>query len=435
MENLNAKIVRLALPFLVANVSIPLLGLVDTAVLGRLESEVYLGAIALGGMVFNFIFWGFSFLKMGTTGFTSQALGRGDVEYLNVIFQRGAIIAICLGCTILLLQYPIWKLAIVFIHGSELLIEEATIYFSIRVFSAPAVFLMYVLYGWFLGRQKAMYVLYMTIMENGLNIVFNLVFIYAFNMRAGGVALGTVCAQYITLIVCVVLVFKKFGDVFRIYKWSEVLNKMALFKFFKVNIDIMIRTFALMFAFAFFTVKSSSYNDVLLATNMILLQFLTFFSYIVDGFAHAGETLAGFYYGAKNKIGLKQLIQRLFAWGFAIALFFSVAYALFYSSFVELFTNQQLVIDAAMPFRFWLSALPLLSFAAFLWDGVFIGLMATSYLRNAMLMALGLFFIPTYYLLEPHFESRALWIAMLSFMFARGVVLWAYSFQLSFRDK
>lgn len=263
---MNKKILNLALPFLIGNVSIPLLGLVDIAILGHLESEVYLGAIALGGMVFNFLFWGFSFLKMGTTGFVAQAYGKK--EDVSVFFKRGFFIAIIISVLMIVFQKFIWQFAVLFIDGSDEVCKLSYQYYHIRIYSAPAVFLLYVIIGWFLGMQNAFYVFYITIVENVLNIIFNLVFVFYFGMRVDGVALGTVFAQYSALILALGLLLYKYKSSFKKHSLNTILNLNTFVQNMKVNSDIMIRTIVLMLTFAFFTVKSSSANDLLLATKI-----------------------------------------------------------------------------------------------------------------------------------------------------------------------
>jgi multidrug resistance protein, MATE family len=432
MENqtLNRRILSLALPFLAANISIPLLGLVDTAVLGHLDSEKYLGAIALGGMIFNFLFWGFSFLKMGTTGFTAQARGKEDPSQYSLMLKRGMILALIIGLAVIVFHRPLWMLASVLLRGSPEVISMAQEYYSVRIFSAPAVFMLYVLAGWFLGMQNAVYVLYITILENVSNIIFNLIFIYGFQMRADGVALGTVCAQYLALSFAFSLLFIRYRKQILPHSLKILLQLKEMSHYFAVNGNIMIRTVALMFAFAFFTVTSSSQNDVLLAANMILLQFLLLFSYVTDGLAHAGEALAGYYFGAGQKNMLRLLVRRLFTWSAILAFVFSLIYLLLFRQILGILTGQEPVIDAALEFRWWLVAIPLFSFAAYIWDGIYIGLTASAFLRNAMLLSLLLIFLPLYYLAEPCIGNAALWLAMSAFMASRGVVLWLFWSQL-----
>ncbi len=424
---LNRRIIALALPFLAANISVPLLGLVDTAVLGHLESEKYLGAIALGSMIFNFLFWGFSFLKMGTTGFTAQAKGRSDRFAVSMVLKRGCVTAVLIGVVVILLQKPVWLISEYFMHGSDELLSYAYDYFSIRIYSAPAVFLLYVLTGWFLGMQNAVFVLYVTIIENVANIVLNLLFVLVFGMRTDGVALGTVFAQYLALGFAVVVIILRYRKDLIKMTLARILNLNEMLLYFRVNIDIMIRTVALMFAFAFFTIRSSSVNDVLLASNMILLQFMLFFSYVTDGFAHAGESLSGFFHGAGKKKSLVLLIRKLFLWSFMIALLFSAIYLVFFRNIIQLLTDQYDVIMVAKGFKWWLVAIPLISFSAYLWDGIYIGMTKTSYLRNAMLMSLIFVFLPSYYIGVIYISEHALWLSMMLFMLSRGMLLWLFS--------
>lgn len=424
LKQLNRKILALALPFLAANISIPMLGLVDTAVLGHLESEVYLGAIALGGMIFNFLFWGFGFLKMGTTGFTSQAKGKGNSDDISLIFQRGVIIALLLGGLILLLRMPIWHFTSMFLDGSADVLQHTKEYYSIRAYSAPAVFILYVLLGWFLGMQNALYVLYVTIVENVSNIAFNLIFVYVFHMRADGVALGTVCAQYLALGFGLILLFHRYPNELKKHSFAILMKSKEILHLLKVNADIMIRTISLMFVFAYFTVKSSSMNDTVLASNMILMQFLTVFSYVTDGFAHAGESLAGFYFGARKRMVLLILIRRLFIWSSIVAVCFSLIYGLFFYEILHLLTGQEAVIETASRYKIWIIILPIVSFSAYVWDGIFIGLTAVKQLRNAMLASVLLGFLPWAIFLSDLLENHALWLALALFLSARGFILW-----------
>jgi multidrug resistance protein, MATE family len=275
-----------------------------------------------------------------------------------------------------------------------------------------------------------MYVLYITITENVLNIGFNLLFVYGFDMRADGVALGTVCAQYLALMLAFSLLYFRYYQQIHKHKFIAIVKLKELFHYFKVNADIMIRTLALMFAFAFFTVKSSSYNDVLLASNMILMQCMIFFAYVIDGLAHAGESLSGYFYGAGKNKALRLLIRRVFLWSLGLAVIFSLVYFIFFENILELLTNRPNVIETAYRFRFWLAAIPLLSFAAFVWDGIYIGLTATSYLRNAMLLSLLVIYLPVFYIVSAFADEHALWIAMSAFMLARGGFLWFFSSKL-----
>jgi multidrug resistance protein, MATE family len=286
---------------------------------------------------------------------------------------------------------------------------------------------LYVLSGWFLGVQNAVFVLYITLIENLANIAFNLLFIFVFGMRVDGVALGTVCAQYLALSVALVLLFSSYRNHIQKHRLKVILKIRDLMSFFKVNANIMIRTLALMFAFAFFTVRSSSFDDVLLASNMILMQFMIFFAYVVDGLAHAGESLSGLFYGARKHKTLKLLIKRLFIWSFGLAVVFSLLYFSLFRQMLGLLTDQPIVIQSADNFKWWLVVIPLLSFAAFVWDGVYIGMTATAALRNAMLLALLTVYFPAYFLSVGFLGNHALWLAMSLFMLSRGLFLWIFS--------
>ncbi len=420
---LNKKILSLAIPFVFANISVPLLGLVDTMMMGHLDEHYYIGAIALGSMIFNFVFWGFGFLKMGTTAFVAQSYGERNYKELMLVLYRGLLIAVFVGLIIILLQNSIWELAERLLMGSDEVLKYARQYFYIRIYTAPAVFFLYVFIGWFLGVQNALYVLYVMLVENISNIIFNLMFVYVFGMRSNGVALGTVCAQYLALIFALILFYNKYSQYVKRVAVSVILQKDAILKFLKANVDIMIRTLALMFVMAFFMNQSSGVNDIVLAANMILLQFVTLFSYFTDAFAHAGETLAGCFIGAKKIKAFKLLIYKLLAWGFVLSLIFTLLYGLGFNYILKIMTSQQKVINAAYEFRYWLIAMPLLSFIAYIWDGIFIGITKTKQLRNTMLIAAIMVFLPSFYIFKPYVNNHSLWLALSLFMLTRGLVL------------
>lgn len=423
MQKLNRQITRLAVPNIISNISIPLLGIVDIAVLGHLESEVYIGAVALGGMLFNFIYWGFSFLRMGTGGFTAQAFGARDFRECGGILQRSLLVGVGGAVFILMLQLPIAWVAFALTDASPSVEFYAREYFLIRVWAAPATLALYALSGWFIGMQNTRFPMIITIIVNVLNLAFNLLLIYAFGMKSDGVALGTVLAQYCGLAVALFLFYRFYGR-FRIrIPLKELLEKAKMKRFASVNTDIIIRTLSLVFVFSFFTAKSASENDVLLAVNTILLQFLMFFSYFIDGFAYAGEALTGKFKGAGNKTYLKKTIKVLFVWGAALSIPFSLLYLAIGNTLVELLTANPKVILLARDFTLWVAFIPLITFPAFIWDGIYIGTTASKAMRNSMLVATLTGFLPCYYLIHPIAGNHALWAAMLVFMLLRGVLL------------
>jgi MATE family multidrug resistance protein len=419
---MNRSILKLALPNIVSNITIPLLGLVDLALMGHLDSEVYIGAIALGGVIFNFIYWGFSFLRMSTSGFTAQAFGEKNQTESITILIRALLVAGIISFFILILQAPIAWASFKVIGGSPEVESLAEQYFRIRVWAAPAALSLFVFSGWFLGMQNARYPMIIAIAVNVVNIVFSMFFVFVLKMNSNGVALGTAISQYIGLAIAIILFYSKYKYLVKKVSKNGIMNIKILVDFFKVNTDIFIRTFCIIAVFTFFTSKSASINDTILAVNSLLIQLLLFFSFFIDGFAFAGEALVGKFVGAKETGKLKRVVKLLFYWGLGLALIFTIIYLPGVNLILKLLTSQADVITSAQPFLIWVILVPLASFGSFIWDGVYIGATASKAMRNTLLISAFFVFAPVYYFLSPYLGNHALWIGMLLFMFARGVV-------------
>ncbi len=422
---MNNRILRLAVPNIISNITIPLLGMVDMGLMGHLGDERYIGAVAVGSMIFNFIYWGFSFLRMGTSGFVAQDYGRRYFTGVMLTLSRALLVAGAGGVLLILLQKPISMLSFFIIDSSSEVEVLARQYFHIRIFAAPATIGLYALTGWFIGMQNARFPMMITIMVNILNLGFNLLFIKVFGMTSDGVALGTVIAQYSGLATGLFLLHKYYRRIFHYNMPSLVLKKKALLRFFNVNRDIFIRTLCLIFSLSFFTAKSASTGDTILAVNSLLLQYFMFYAYFVDGFAYAAEALSGRYYGAGNRGRLKESIRLLFRWGGGIALVFTITYLSGGRYLIYLLTNNETVISTAMTFFPWIILIPVITFPAFIWDGIYIGTTASVAMRNAMVISTVAVFLPAYYLLEPVLGNHGLWLAFMLFMVSRGVSLTA----------
>ncbi len=419
---MNRSILKLAIPNIVSNITIPLIGLVDLALMGHLGSEVYIGAIALGGVIFNFIYWGFSFLRMSTSGFTAQAFGEGNKIESITILVRALLVALLISLLILILQVPIAWASFKVIGGSAEVETLANEYFRIRVWAAPAALSLFVFSGWFLGMQNARYLMIIAIAVNVTNILFSMFFVFILKMKSEGVALGTVISQYVGLLIALVLFSIKYKNLLLLISRKGILNFKILAEFFRVNSDIFIRTFCIIAVFTFFTSKSASINNTTLAVNSLLIQLLLFFSFFIDGFAFAGEALVGKYVGAKDISKLRKVVKLLFYWGAALAVIFTLIYLPGVNLILKILTTQSEVIKSAQPFLIWVILVPIASFSSFIWDGIFIGATASKAMRNTLIGAAFLVFVPTYYFLNPIFGNHALWIAMILFMFARGVI-------------
>jgi MATE family multidrug resistance protein len=424
---MNRQILRLALPNIITNITVPLLSMVDLSLMGHLESSDYIGAVALGGMIFNFIYAIFSFLRMGTTGFTAQAFGRKDRLEISLIFNRAIWVALGGGLIMIALQKPIGWLSFYLVGGSEEVELLAAQYFHIRIYAAPATLGLMALNGWFLGRQNARVPMFLAIMINILNIVFNLIFVMGLDMKSDGVALGTLIAQYGGFIAGISFALREEGWKVFDQQMKKVFDLQAMRKFFRVNRDILIRTVCLIFTFSFFTAQSAKISDDILAVNTILLQFFMLFSYLIDGFAFAAESLVGKYVGAGEPVQLRNVIKRLFIWGFLISIPFTLAYLFAGDTLLLILTDNAAILGKASPYMFWMAMIPLVTFAAFIWDGIYVGATASVQMRNVMLISTLLIFLPSYYLLAGIMGNNGLWLALILFMVGRSLLMSLFS--------
>ncbi len=424
---MNRNVLRLAIPNIISNLSVPLLGAVDTALVGHLEEVYYLGAIAVGSMIFNFIFWGFGFLRMGTTGITAQAYGEEDKTESVMTLGRAMGVAMICGLLILMLQAVIADLSFWLVEATPEVERYTRIYFDIRIYTAPATLGLYAINGWFLGMQNARYPMIVTVFLNLLNIVLDVWFVYGLHMNVAGVALGTLIARYCGFALALVLLAVKYREWLAAYVHKKLLEVQPIIKFFTVNRDIFIRTLCLIFTFSFFTAKSAEFGNVILAANTILLQLWMIVSYGIDGFAFAAESLVGRFTGSRERHKVREAVKYCFIWGIGIGLMASAAYALFDTFILNIFTDQQPVIAAALAVFGWTIAGPTVSSFCYIWDGVFIGATATVPMRNSMLIATVLVFLPAYAVGVTYLGNHAIWLAMTLFMIARGATLTFYA--------
>lgn len=394
---MNRKILQLAIPSIVSNITVPLLGLVDVAIVGHLGSASYIGAIAVGGMLFNMIYWIFGFLRMGTSGMTAQAYGKRDLTEVVRTLLRAVGVGLLISLGLWILQSPILRGAFVLIDATEGVKRWASLYFNICIWGAPAVLGLYGFAGWFIGMQNSRFPMFIAITQNIVNIVASLCFVFVLGMKVEGVALGTLIAQYAGLFMAFALWLKYYGRLKAYIDWDGLWGGEAMRRFFSVNSDIFFRTLCLVAVTTFFTSTGARQGDVILAVNTLLMQLFTLFSYIMDGFAYAGEALAGRFIGAKNNVGLRKCIRLLFLWGIGLSLSFTILYAFLGRDFLGLLTNDTSVIKASGDYFYWVLAIPLCGFSAFLWDGIFIGATATRQMLCSMLVASATFFI-IYYL-------------------------------------
>lgn len=422
MKHLNQQILALAIPNILTNLAVPLLGIVDTALMGRLDQVAYIGAIAVGSLIFNFVYWIFGFLRMGTTGFTAQAHGEDNPLELSISLVRPTIIALGVALALICLQFPIAQLSFYLIESTPEIEALAREYFFIRIWAAPATLMLYVLNGWFLGRQNARFPMYIAFLVNGVNIAANLYFVNVLQLNAAGVAWGTLMAQYTGLALALVLWLKRYRALLSYFK-PALQHGGGFQRFFSVNRDIFIRTLCLLLTFGFFTAESARLGENILAVNTILLQFWTVMAYGIDGFAFAAESLVGKYLGAGQRQQLTRTLKALFVWGQGLGIAFALSYLFFFNELFSVFTDKPQLLSQAMPYLAWVVLGPLVNTPGFIWDGIYIGATASVAMRNAMLISTLLVFFPCYWLLSPYLGNHALWLAMLCFMLSRGVTL------------
>ena len=422
MKHRDRQILQIALPSIVSNITVPLLGLIDVAIVGHLGSPAYIGAIAVGGMLFNIIYWIFGFLRMGTSGMTSQAFGKRDLTEVVCLLIRSVGIGLAVAFCLIALQIPIRQGAFLLIHPTDEVRILATLYFHICIWGAPAMLGLYGLTGWFIGMQNSRIPMYIAITQNIVNIIASLSLVYLCGMKVEGVALGTLIAQYAGLFMGLALWWKHYGKLKRFLKGGKnIWQKEAMYRFFQVNRDIFLRTLCLVAVTLFFTSAGASQGEIILAVNTLLMQLFTLFSYVMDGFAYAGEALSGRYIGARNREAFTDTVRHLFGWGVVMAVLFTLVYALGGNAFLGLLTDDKEVIAAADTYFYWALAVPAVGIAAFIWDGIFIGATATRGMLLSMATAAVSFFV-LYYGLHPVLANHALWLAFLTYLLMRGVM-------------
>ncbi len=419
--SMNRDILRLAIPNIISNITVPLLSMVDMSIVGHLSLEVYIGAIATATIIFNFMYWSFSFLRMGTSGFTAQAFGAEDNKESATILLRALLIALTAGLCIIVFQRFIFDTAFRIIQASEEVRFHAHEYFNIYVWVAPAVLGMYAFSGWFVGMQDARTPMYIAIAINIINISLSLFFVYGLKMNIEGVALGSTIAQLSGFIMAFLIWFFKYKAIRFQINFKRLLDIKAYIPFFKVNTDIFIRTMLLITVTTFFTSVSAKMGNTMLAANALLMQLFTLFSYMMDGFAYAAEALTGRFIGAKKVNLLEQLIKALFKWGLGLVALFTVVYGFFTEQILGLLTDKADVIAICREYQMWALLMPVAGFSAFLWDGIFIGATASRQMRNSMFVAAASFFA-IYYLLYNLWGNNALWLAFIIYLAMRGII-------------
>ena len=447
--NTHRAILHLAIPNLISNVTVPLLGAIDLAMVGRLNSLESMGAISLGAMIFNFMYWSLGFLRMGTCGFTAQAFGAGKQEETVLTLFRSLILALGGALFLLVFQWVILRVALLWAQPDPALTEAVSEYFRIRIWEAPATISAFAFAGWFIGRQDSRTPMWVAISINLTNILANYLFIFVFNFGFKGAAMGTVVAQYTGLLLntgfalwhlrepggqrgktAMELTENQESAVeqravkrpMQRIPFRNIWQIAAFKRFLNINSDIFLRTLIIIFVFSFFTAQSTHFGSEYLVLNTLLYQFFIFYSYAMDGFAHAAEALSGRFTGSGEWERKRDTVKAVFLWGIGIASAFCLVYALAFNDIFRIFTQDARILELSGDYYFWILGVVLLGFPAFLWDGVYAGSLATKPMLLTMAVA-ALGFFGAYFLFRGSLHNHSMWLAMLLFLSLRGLCM------------
>ena len=415
----DRQILKIALPAIVTNITVPLLGLVDTAIVGHMGSAAYIGAIAVGSMIFNLVYWLFGFLRMGTSGMTAQARGRRDLTEAAGILLRSMKVAGIVALALVLLQWPLYHLMLLLMAPTDDVRSLVDVYFYIVVWGAPAMLGLYSLSGWFIGMQNTRIPMFVSILQNVVNIIVSLLLVYVLGLKVEGVALGTVVAQYAGFIVAVAFLWKYYRKLFR--SWNVVDRVHTFRAFLSVNRDIFLRTLCLVTVNLYFTSAGARQGAEILAVNTLLMQLYLLFSYILDGFAYAGEALGGRYWGARDRYAYNDVVRRLFGWGALMTVVFTCIYVIGGMPFLRLLTDEPSVVEASKAYVWWAYLVPAAGVAAFVWDGIFIGTTQTRGMLLSSAIAALVFFVTATITIKT-MGNHGLWLSMILYLATRGLV-------------
>ena len=405
MKSFDKDILKLAVPSILANITVPLVGMVDIAIAGHLtdlKAASMIGGISIGSMLFDLMYWNFSFLRSGTGGLTAQAYGRKDRKDCADILSRGVGLAFFISFFLIAIQVIFLKVALTFIPCSDAVSSLATQYFKIRIYAAPATLSLMAFKGWFIGMQDSVSAMITDLTVNGVNVFASFVIAYGVPFMGvqgigfQGIALGTVIAQYTGLLMAILLLYVKYGKrVFEGYKIKDALNALktkGAGKFLNTNIDLFIRSLCLIVVYIGFTSIASGYGDLLLAVSTIMMKLLLLFSYFTDGFAYAGEAKAGKYIGMKDLVNTRLTVKTVFVWSLSIGVVFILACMGGFNKIINLMTSDSEVVEECSKYFLWLLPMPIAGCAAFTWDGIYVGATASGSMRNAALWSVAAFF-------------------------------------------
>lgn len=423
--NMNREILRIALPNVISNITVPLMGIVSTAIAGHwgTDTAATIGSLAIGVSIFNFIYWNCAFVRMGTSGLTAQAFGAGNFRECTNMLVRALVVAGVMGLLMVLLQYPVGELALWAMNGSQMTHD----YFYARIWAVPAGIMLFGFNGWFTGMQNAIIPMITAITVNVVHISCSLWFVFDLNMGIVGIAYASVVAQYTGLALAVVLLIFNYRNILTGIDWTQVLDLKPLKTFFVINRDIILRTFCIVAVYTFFTGASARMdNPALLAVNTLLLQLFTLFSYMNDGFAYAAEALTGRFVGARDSDSLRRCLRGCLLWGTAVAVLFVGIYIVWGEAMLGVFVsgeagNASEIVALARRYLIWIVLIPIASAMPFIMDGIMVGATQTRIMRNSMFISTAAFFA-IYYACYGLIGNNALWLAFTLYMFLRGII-------------
>ena len=429
---MNREILRIALPNIISNITVPIMGIAGTMIAGHLgDSVATIGALAIGVSIFNFIYWNCSFIRMGTSGITAQAFGAGDNRTTTLMLARAITVSLVVGLIAIILQRPLGLGALAIMNGNELVSE----YFFARIWAVPAGVLLFGLNGWLTGMQNAIIPMIVAVMVNTIHVAFSIWFAFPLGMGIVGIAYASVVAQWTGVIITAAITWWHFRKSFVAIKWREVIDMAAMKEFFLINRDIIVRTLCIVATYTFFTAASARMgDDNILAVNTILLQLFTLFSYMNDGFAYAAEALTGRFIGAKDEPSLRDAVKKCVIWCLVVAIIYIGVYIGWWRDLLMLFISSdaqdaEVLLDYAGRYIGWIIAIPLAAAMPFVMDGIMVGATQSRIMRDSMILSTIAYFA-LFYAFKPIIGNNALWLAFSSYMFLRGALQYFMSARL-----
>lgn len=416
----HASVLRIAIPIVLSNVSEPLIGVVNTAVMGRLPGPHYIGGVAVGALIFAFLFWGFGFLRLSTGGLSAQATGAGDKDALVTLLLRSLVLAVGIGVVLVAAGPWLGVFSVALVGGSDAVQGEALTYFSWRIWAAPAALTNFAIMGWFIGQGKSSIAFIVQLFLNITNMALSTFLVLGMGFATAGVGLAVVTAEYAAMILGLVLALRHMGRLGISPRWPEVFQRQEFLKLVAANGDIMVRTLCLVFAFGWFVSRGAKQGDLIIAANAVVLNLFEVSAYMIDGFAYAAEALVGQAIGAKARDRYRRTLWLTSLWAGVLGVLCAVIIVLAGPQLVALMTLDEAVRSVAAPYLLWAALATVLGTACFQFDGIFTGAMATKDMRNMMVVSLAIY-LAAWWWLESAYGNHGLWAALNIFFVARGL--------------